>query len=182
MYQIHTCKAVVLDSQPQREHDAMVVLFTREIGKVYANAKGIKKIGAKHAMAVQPFQVVEVDMVRGNGGWRLIGSQALDRSLVLEAPFEVRAAYGRVVRVVLDITPIEQVESGLYDLLWSMATRSIPVQTSSSLRVMEAKLLARVLETLGWWSREDVSEALKPGGDIKQFIDNVNQSLAAAYD
>ena len=57
--------AIVLSRRDFREYDQIISLYTLEHGKKEALARGIKKITSKNSGSLEPFSVVEVDIVPG---------------------------------------------------------------------------------------------------------------------
>ncbi len=57
--------AIVLKRRNFREYDQLISLFTKEGGKKETLAKGVKKIVSKQAGYLEPFSVVEVEIIKG---------------------------------------------------------------------------------------------------------------------
>lgn len=57
--------AIVLSRRDFREFDQLVSLYTEEQGKVEPLARGIKKITAKNAAALEPFALLEAEIAPG---------------------------------------------------------------------------------------------------------------------
>lgn len=61
-------EAFVLDREDFREHDGMVHLYTEELGKVSARARGLKKILSKSSAHLEPFNFVRVRLMQMKSG------------------------------------------------------------------------------------------------------------------
>ena len=61
-----TCTGVVIKEQQQGENDKLLTILTTE-GKVFAYAKGVKKISSKNAPACQLFVYSEFEFIEKNG-------------------------------------------------------------------------------------------------------------------
>ncbi len=59
--------AIVLDEENSGEVDKLIYLYTKELGRVTAKAKSIRKITSKLAGHLQPFNFVNVRLVEKNG-------------------------------------------------------------------------------------------------------------------
>ncbi len=68
--------AIVLDRRDFREFDQIITLLTAEHGKIEALARGLKKMTAKNASALEPGSLVEAEIVPGKEIAHLIKSQA----------------------------------------------------------------------------------------------------------
>ncbi|MBI5729418.1 MAG: DNA repair protein RecO [Candidatus Magasanikbacteria bacterium] len=86
--------AITLARRDFREYDQTIVFYTKEQGKIEAVARGIKKITAKNAAALEPFALLDVEIIPGKGV-RYIGT------------VEVVKAYGDI-RTHLDRTLVAQ--------------------------------------------------------------------------
>ena len=72
-YTIHMTEyyteAFVLDKSDFREHDGMVRLYTEELGKISARARGLKKILSKSSAHLEPFNVVRIRLMHMKSGY-----------------------------------------------------------------------------------------------------------------
>lgn len=64
----HYTEAFVLDREDFKEHDGMVHLYTEELGKVSARARGLKKILSKSSAHLEPLNVVRVRLMHMKSG------------------------------------------------------------------------------------------------------------------
>lgn len=166
---------------PRAEDDSSFLVYTQEMGKVYVQAKSVRKISAKHRMNLQPLTLVEIDVVRGRHGWRLTGSRQL-ASWWSKYDLSREALWGRVLRIIGDLTPIEQPEAVLFEILRQMFRDKDTVANAKELSFAEAKIVAQMLEVLGWWQGEfSVKKMLNSDTHPRDFVRVVNQSLEAAY-
>lgn len=62
-------EAFVLDKEDFREHDGMVRLYTEELGKVSARARGLKKILSKSSAHLEPLNFVRVRLMQMKSGY-----------------------------------------------------------------------------------------------------------------
>lgn len=57
--------SIVLSRRDWREYDQLVTLYTREQGKMEVIARGIKKITSKNSPFLEPFTLVEAEIIPG---------------------------------------------------------------------------------------------------------------------
>lgn len=57
--------AIVLARRDFREHDQLITLYTREQGKAEVIARGIKKITSKNSPFLEPFALLEAEIIPG---------------------------------------------------------------------------------------------------------------------
>lgn len=69
-------EAVVIRKIPIREHDQLVVLYSRELGKCTAVAKGSLRAHSKQALALDEGNRICCELVNGRAGFVMTGAQA----------------------------------------------------------------------------------------------------------
>lgn len=62
-------EAFVLDREDFKEHDGMVHLYTEELGKISARARGLKKILSKSSAHLEPLNFVRVRVMHMKSGY-----------------------------------------------------------------------------------------------------------------
>lgn len=70
-------EAVVIRKIPVREHDQMVVLYTKEMGKLTAIAKGSMRARSTQALAIDEGNVIRCELVAGRSGPIMTGAQVV---------------------------------------------------------------------------------------------------------
>jgi recombinational DNA repair protein (RecF pathway) len=78
MHDIFHTEAFVLESYSIKEHDGVIVLFTKEFGVVHAHATGVLKHAAKLRSHLQPYSFIKADLVRGRQVWRLTSARLIE--------------------------------------------------------------------------------------------------------
>jgi len=58
-------RAVILGSRPLGEADRIVILLTREAGHIHAVVKGVRKTRSRWGGRLEPFNVCDLELVRG---------------------------------------------------------------------------------------------------------------------
>ncbi|MBN2048299.1 MAG: DNA repair protein RecO [Anaerolineaceae bacterium] len=94
-------EAVVLRHSEMGEADRLLVLFTREQGKIRAIAKGVRKIRSRKAGHLQPFSRTRLMLARGKSLWIITQAELIDSYLPLRDDLE-RTAYAAYVIELMD--------------------------------------------------------------------------------
>jgi len=58
-------KAIVLSRRDFREHDQVISVYTKDLGKQDLLARGIKKITSKNSAYLEPFSFVDIEIIKG---------------------------------------------------------------------------------------------------------------------
>ena len=59
--------ALTLSRRDFREADQQISFYTKEKGKLETVARGVKKIVARNAPALEPFALLEIELAHGRG-------------------------------------------------------------------------------------------------------------------
>lgn len=110
-------EAVVIRHSNWGEADRLLVLFTRERGKIRAIAKGVRKMHSRKAGHLEPFTRVSLQLARGRDLWIVTQAETLEPYLPIREDL-IRTAYASyVVELVERFTFEEGVSLLLYQLL-----------------------------------------------------------------
>jgi DNA repair protein RecO (recombination protein O) len=139
----YTVNAFVLRARPLAEKDRIVVLFSREAGKLNAVAKGSRQPKSKLAAGTQPFTLARFGLARGRT-LEIVTQCVIEESFYALRQDLPKMAWGSYVLELMDAaTQPHQQEEELFDLLlftlrWMVATDDPELVT----RAFELRLLA----------------------------------------
>ena len=143
----HTTDGVVLRATAVGESDLVVALFTRELGRVSAIARGARSSRRRFGGALGLLVHSELALgrrTRGSELWNLERATALDDHAALGADPVVlgHASYG--IELVREMTPAEVPEPAALDLLLGLWRALAPGPSPSLLRAFELALCERL--------------------------------------
>jgi DNA repair protein RecO (recombination protein O) len=135
-------EVVVLRHNDWGEADRLLVLFSREGGKLRAVAKGVRKLHSRKAGHLEPFTRVRLLMARGRDLWIVTQAETTDAYLPIREDL-LRTAYAAYVIELLDRFTYEDGENrALYQLLVDTMERvSTLPDPFSAVRYYEIRLL-----------------------------------------
>jgi DNA repair protein RecO (recombination protein O) len=135
-------EAVVLQHNDWGEADRMLWLFTRDLGKVRAIAKGARKMRSRKAGHLEPFTRVNLLLARGRDLWIVTQAETVDAFLHLREDL-VRIGYAAYVVELLERFTYDEGENrALYRLLTETLSRvEIEADPSLAIRYYEIRLL-----------------------------------------
>ncbi len=70
-YQTYTTEAIVCGTFNRNTADRSYLLFTREAGMLYAEAKSVREERSRQRMSLQDFSYVRVSLVKGKSSWKI---------------------------------------------------------------------------------------------------------------
>lgn len=135
-------EAVVLRHNDWGEADRLLWLFTREVGKVRAIAKGVRKPRSRKAGHLEPFTRVNLQLARGRDMFIVTQAEALDTHLSVREDL-VRLGYASYIVELLDRFTYEEGENrSLYRLLTNTLARvNTHTDPAFAVRYYEVRLL-----------------------------------------
>jgi DNA repair protein RecO len=163
-YQTYTTEAIVCGTFNRNTADRSYLLFTREAGMLYAEAKSVREERSRQRMSLQDFSYVRVSLVKGKSSWK-IGSIESRQNFFLSATD--KAARGSVVAITKFLRRFyggEEAFPTLFDyFLKALTTVTQPVVTRST---VEHIIMVRLLRELGYVDARVLPEIVETDLDI----------------
>jgi DNA repair protein RecO (recombination protein O) len=155
-------EAVVLRHSDWGEADRLLWLFTRELGKVRAIAKGARKLRSRKAGHLEPFTRVALQLARGREWLIVTQAETIDAFTPIREEL-LQVGYASYVVELLDRFTYEEGENRLlYKLLADTLERlSQGQETNLALRYYEIRLL----DLLGY--RPQLFQCARCGEEIR---------------
>ena len=155
-------EAVVLRHSDWGESDRMLTLYTRQMGKVRAIAKGVRKVRSRKSGHLEPFTRVNLQLARGRDLFIVTQAEAVDTYLGLRDNL-VRVGYASYIVELLDRFTYDEDENPslfrlLTDSLMRLDQESDPVL---AIRYYEIRLL----DQLGY--RPELFRCVKCDAEIR---------------
>jgi DNA repair protein RecO len=148
MYHIYTTEALVCGSFLQGNADKVFLLFTKDLGMLYATAKSVREERSKQRQALQEFSIIRVSLIRGKQGWR-VGSVESGNNYFAGA--EDRLARGSVVLICKTLRRFIHGEESLPNLFdfCLLALREVS-KNNSSRNFLDSIIQLKILNELGY--------------------------------
>jgi DNA repair protein RecO (recombination protein O) len=110
-------RAIVLNSRPLGEADRMLRLYTRELGRVDAVVKGVRKTTSKWGGRLEPYNVCDLMLYQGRTLFTVTQAHLVDVFLRLRDDREALTAAAVVCEAVAGLTPEHEPEERVFALL-----------------------------------------------------------------
>jgi DNA repair protein RecO (recombination protein O) len=110
-------RAVILSSRPLGEADRIVRLFTRELGRVDAVVKGVRKTTSRWGGRLEPFNVCDLLLHPGRSLYTVTQAQMVDVFVHLRMDREGLTAAAIVCEAAAGLTPEHEPEERMFALL-----------------------------------------------------------------
>ena len=176
MHHIHHTEGIILGSKGYGEAGKYYSIFTRDLGLIYASAQGVRKMSSKLRFILQDFAYVKIDLVQGRDFWR-IGSasktgmlQNLSKnSETFKVVFNIAGLLKRL------LAGVEKNGALFSDLLRGLSILE-KTKTKSDLRNIEAIIVLRILDNLGYIGGNETLQNLVKSPFAEDLIFEVAKS------
>lgn len=110
--------AFVVRSFERGEADRVYVLLTKEMGKVYAHAKSIRRLNSKNRFGLQVFSRSSVSLVRGKSGMRIVHVSPQKNIYRELAPYsQSLSVFRNIVTLAERLTPQDEAADEVFGIL-----------------------------------------------------------------
>ena len=110
-------EAVVISHRDFGEADRFIRLFSRELGKIDAIAKGVRKAGSRKAAHLEPFTHVALVLARGQSAWIITQADMLTAFNAIRDDLRKTAQAAYVVELADRLTAQDQADSTVFRLV-----------------------------------------------------------------
>jgi len=160
MHHIYHTEGIILGSRNSGEAGRYYSIFTRDLGMISATALGVRKMSSKLRFVLQDFAYLKIDLVQGENIFRVTNASktnSLEQITRQPETFEVFANIARLLKRLL--AGIEPNEVLFVDLLHGLSILE-KSKTKEDLRNIEAIIVLRILNNLGYIGESEMSTKL----------------------
>ena len=158
MHHIYHTEGIILSSKNFGEAGRYYSIFTRHLGLINASAQGVRKMSSKLRFVLQDFAYLKVDLVQGRDIWRVTNAVKTNQLEEITNKPENFAVFGNIARLLKRLLAgVEPNEALFADVLKGLFILE-KCETAEELRNLEAVLVLRILNNLGYIGQD---EALK---------------------
>lgn len=143
--------SIVLSRRDFREFDQMISVYTKEKGKLNLLARGVKKIISKNSAHLEPFSLVEIEVVPGKEIDHLTKVVPVNYFSNIRADLQKSLAAGFVVSTTDKVIHTHEPDKRIFDLLvdW-LQSLNLSIFQSSNLTPSIDGYIIKLLTCLGY--------------------------------
>jgi len=116
-YETYTTEAIVCGARNRNTADRSYLLFTREAGMLFADARSVREERSRQRYALQEFSLLRVSLVRGKYNWKIGSIEPSENYYQRAADKEARGSVVNTIRLLRRFMNGEQSDYGLFDYL-----------------------------------------------------------------
>lgn len=110
-------KSIVLSRQDFKENDSLVTFYSREKGKIFLVARGVKKINSKIAGHIEPISLVDLMLVKGRQ-YDYVGSiKSIDNFLNIKSDLDKLEIAFRILKIYKKLIKEGEADEYVFQLL-----------------------------------------------------------------
>ncbi len=176
-YATYTTEALVCGTFSRNTADGSYLLFTREAGMLFADARSVREERSRQRYALQNFSLIRVSLVKGKNGWK-IGSVESLRNYYHEAID--KSARGSVVslfRLLRRFLKGEEAAADLFDL--TKKGLEVLQKETKERTFVEEVIQLRILAKLGYVDIKKIPEIIRDTSpdDIAKHLNPTLQKI-----
>lgn len=168
----YTSEGIVLARRDFGEADRILVIFTKNFGRVSLIAKGVRRLKSRKRGHIEVFNSVRFQAVSGHG------LDIMTEAEVIEDFKEVRTSLKKISlayyfsEVVGRITHEGESNTGLYNLILEYFNK---LKTASKLKELRLKFTSELLVILGYWPEGKMLD--NPDEQLEEVIERQISSV-----
>jgi DNA repair protein RecO len=173
-YAIYTTDALVCGTFDRNTADRSYLLFTREAGMLYADARSAREERSKQRYSLQDFTLVRVSLVKGKGGWKVGSIQSLNNFYHESVDQAARGSVVSVFRLLRRFFKGEEPAVELFDYVVESITQLANDQTDRMF--LQMLIQVHILAELGYVDNQLLPSTLQNRALTSVDISNYSEA------
>lgn len=150
MHHIYHTEGIILGSKNFKEANKYFYILTRDLGLVYAEAQGIRKISSKLRFVLQDFNYLKIDFVQRKNIWRITNAIKTNKLEELNKDFYKLKIVANISKLLLRLLPGIEPNPTLFEEVINGFFLLEKNNSKEELKNIEIVLVLRILSNLGY--------------------------------
>ncbi len=174
-YATYTTEALICGSRDNNTSDRAYLLFTQEVGMIWATARSVREERSKQRYALQDFSLIRVSLVKGKSGWRIGSVEAICNPFMEARDRRERAHVKNTVALIRRYIHGEQTVVGVF----ADAKEALVIARAQQLfDVVDLLFTARLLYELGYISKSATVSSIFETKTLTEALATYDESFA----
>lgn len=177
-YQTYITEAIVCGTFNRNTADRSYLLFTKEAGMLFAEARSVREERSRQRFALQDFSLVRVSLIKGKATWKIGSIESQINYFSVANSKEARGSVVSTLKFLRRFFSGQEPAPELFEMV--IASLEVLSQEVTQRSFLEAVLHVRILLELGYVDRGVVPPALIEGvldTVSAQYTDELEQQL-----
>ena len=175
-YATYITEAMVCGTQNRNTADRSYLLFTKEAGMLFAEARSVREERSRQRYALQDFSRIRVSLVKGKQSWKIGSVEAVANDFSNATSREARGSVVAFYRLLRRFIRGEEASPGLFD--FCQQALNILVLPSTNRLFLESCIQVRLLSALGYVDNKAVPKVIRDC-ELEEVVSNYSENLQA---
>jgi recombinational DNA repair protein (RecF pathway) len=181
-YETYTTEALVCGTFNRNTADRNFLLFTKEAGMLYADARSVREERSRQRYALQEFSLVRVSLIKGKYGWKIGSVEAVKNYYHEAISREARGSVVTLYRLLRRFVRGEEADKKMFAYVCAgleLVTKDVPNR-----KFVEMVLSVTILSFLGYVDVQEIPAVIRecaPNQITRQYETTVAQKIEALY-
>lgn len=162
----YSSKGIVLAKTNYSEADRILIVYTRDFGKIHLIAKGVRKPKSRKRGSLEVFSLINFSANKGKGLDFLTEVETIESYRKIRKDLKKLSLAYYFMEVIGRITKEEEENKKLFDLI---SGYMVKIRKTKSLRQLRKKFVEEVLVELGYWPKERPLD--HPDGYLEEVVE-----------
>lgn len=181
-YQTYITDAIVCGSRHHNTADKVCMLFSRELGMIFATARSVREERSKQRFALQDFSVIRVSLVKGKSGWRIGSTEAISNPFLGAAGRPARGGITYLIKLMRRYVQGEQAMVQVYDDLVAACAVISESDDVFYITTWQNVFSARLVYALGYAAKSPTLQAILEAESLAEAYTYYQASLEPEID
>lgn len=162
MHHIYHTEGIILGSRNFKEANKYFYILTLDLGLVYAEAEGIRKITSKLRFVLQDFSYVKIDLVKRKNIWRITSALKTNELDFLKNDFLKLKVLSNINKLLIRLLPEQEKNENLFIDFKEGLKIFEKIGNKEDLKNIEIILVLKILHNLGYLNAEEIDSVKSP--------------------
>ena len=182
MHHIYHTEGIILSSRNFGEAGKHYSIFTKDLGMITATAQGVRKMSSKLRFVLQDFSYLKIDLVSGKNIFRITTASKTNQLEDLIKNKEALKVFVSIASLLKRLLAgVEPNELLFVDLINGLTILE-KSERAEDLRNIEAIIVLRILNNLGYMGENEVSQSLTKSPFEENLVFEVSKSRVKVLD
>jgi len=179
MHHIYHTEGIILGSRNFKEAGKYYHIFTRDLGLVYAEAEGVRKLASKLRYVLTDYSYIKLDLIQRKNIWRITTASKTNELELINKDFFKLKILANLSRLLIRLLPEQEKNENLFmGILDGLFILDKNID-QKELQNIEIVIVLRMLHNLGYINGEEIFSELIKSPFENELIDKISKNKGA---
>lgn len=150
MHHIYHTEAIVLGSKNFAEDSKYYILFTKDLGLIFASARGVRKLSSRLRFVLQDFSYIKVDLIQSKDFWKITTATKTPFLVSLVRDVDVYKSVSNISNLLKKLLVGDEKNERLFTEVFEGFSFLDTLKDKKFLPDIEIAIVLRILNNLGY--------------------------------